>query len=312
MAKTWELLCLGDVNVDLIVPDFHGLPGFGEEAFVENMELCLGGGAALTAAGCSRLGIRTALWSDLGDDLCGRFLADTLTAAGVDCSLLSKRPGAQTGITVSLTNAQDRLFLTKRGTNADVLPDRLPIQQAIRARHIHLTGYCSANHDVYAASIRRIRAAGAGTTFSMDPGWDAALNGTSRIAEIMSLLDIVFVNEMEAMRYTGSASIEAAADQLSAQCESTAVIKCGSCGALACCDHKIVAAPAKKAVPVDTTGAGDSFNAGFLYGYLRGASLARCLSYGTFCGAQTVQALGGNTAFPTEAQVLSACQGENT
>ena len=310
MRKDWDILCAGDVNIDLIVPDFQGLPSPGEEAIVSDMTLCLGGGAALTAAGAGKLGMRTALYASSGDDPFGKSLRELLEHVGVDCSLMDYTPGTRTGITISLTDAADRRFLTYRGSGGNFSPDRLPPEYARRARHIHLTGYSSETHSVYMEMIRHLREEDHTLTFSLDPGWDATGNWSERIFEIAAELDVLFCNETEVLHYTGEISVEQAAQKLAAHSGNIAVVKCGGRGALACQGKEVAFVPAKEVRVVDTTGAGDSFNSGFLYGMLSGASLKRCLAYGVFCGTATVQDYGGNTVFPSEEELLRACREE--
>ena len=302
MEKLWDVYVYGDVNIDLVVPNVTRLPAPGSEEDVGVMETFVGGGAALFALGAAKLGLRPVFQGSVGADMYGAYIRGVFRDTGVDDALLAEDSEVRTGISISFTNASDRCFLTYRGTNAGLSLSKLDLEQLRKARHIHITGYEGAtNHAEYKAVMEKIRAMG-DVTVSFDVGWDMTGAWYEGIFELLPMIDVLFMNETECLHYTRCDDVEAGARRLAADA-GLAVIKLGRKGSLAMRGETRCFAPSYHVEAVDTTGAGDSFNAGFVYGYLRGLSLEECLKCGNGCGALSVTALGGNTGFPTRARL---------
>lgn len=180
------------------------------------------------------------------------------------------------------------------------MPDigEVSLEQVSCARHIHLTGYAEAqNHDAYLAFLQRLRRE-TDVTVSFDVGWDSSGEWSRRIYELFPYLDVLLMNETECLHYSGkSTAREAALDFAENGC--LAAIKLGKKGALCCRDGQIFVREGFSVPVVDTTGAGDSFNAGFVYGFLTGADPETALDLGNGCGALSCTGLGGNVMFPT-------------
>ena len=165
------------------------------------------------------------------------------------------------------------------------------------ARHVHVTGYeGTSNHAEYYEMLKKIRAMG-DVTVSFDVGWDMTGAWYEGIFALLPMIDVLFMNETECLHYTRASDVETGARKL-AEGAGMAVIKRGKDGAMAVKDGKAFFAPTYPVRVVDTTGAGDSFNAGFVSGFLRGLSMEDCLKRGNACGALSVTKLGGNTGFP--------------
>lgn len=296
--KKWDVFVFGDINVDLLVPDVNRLPPSGEECEVPVMETAPGGGAALFALGLARLGLKPVFLGSVGDDFYGGYLKNYMEETGVDLSLLEVKPKARTGISISFTDKQDRCFLTFRGDCR--VPDigAVSMEQVSQARHIHLTGYsASVNHEAYLDFLRQLRGE-TDVTVSFDVGWDSTEEWSPGIYELFPYLDVLLMNETECLHYSRAASVrEAALDFASRGC--MAVIKLGKKGSLCCRDGQIWRREGFSVTAVDTTGAGDSFNAGFVYGFLNDEEPETALELGNGCGALSCTGLGGNTMFPT-------------
>ncbi len=309
--KKWDILIYGDANVDLLVQDIAALPPSGEEHLVPSMPMCVGGGAANVLMGAAKLGLRTAFCGVLADDIHGRFVTEEMQKLSADTSLIRISDKHSTGISISFTNRENRCFLTLRGTNEELDVSMLTEDMMRQAGHIHLTGYAgSANHEEYKAILMLIHKMKE-TTVSMDVGWDDTGEWKKEIVELFPYIDVFFMNETEALHYSRKESVDEAL-QFFASFGRQVVIKIGSKGSVAGVRNMaegnlqdavidIVQAGPFQVQAVDTTGAGDSFNAGFLYGFVKKASVEDCLTYGNACGALSVTALGGNTAFPDEA-----------
>jgi sugar/nucleoside kinase (ribokinase family) len=303
-----DLLVLGDVNPDLVLTGEDLTPAFGQvEQLLDSAALTIGGSGAIMACGAARLGLRTAIAGVVGDDLFGRFMTESLTARGVDVSGVVVVLGAETGLTVILTRPEDRAILTFPGTAAALTAALVPGDLLRRARHVHAASFFL--QTALAPDLRPIFDevhAGGGTT-SLDPNWDPREVWESGLTEALAATDVFLPNAEEARRIVGLADPVAAAAAL-AQTAGLVAVKLGAEGALAAAtDAEVIrVSPRFAVVPVDTVGAGDSFDAGLVAGVLRGESIERALVIGCACGALSTRAAGGTAAQPTLAEALAA------
>lgn len=295
--KKWGVYVYGDVNIDEIIKEAKEIPPPGQEREVDTIKTCIGGGAALFAMGIGKLGLRTVFKGSVGNDLYGEYIKDTFKKLNIDTSLITTENGKNTGISLSFTDKKDRSFLTYRGTNDYIDIKNIKLDEVKLAGHIHITGYMgSKNHNDYYNLIKRIKE-DTDTTVSFDVGWDDSNEWNSSIYDIFPYLDVLFMNEIEALHYSGKPdALEAAGDF--SKYTRVAVLKLGANGALAVSDGKTYMEKGFNVTVMDTTGAGDSFNAGFIYGYLTSRDINTALRYGNGCGALSCTGLGGNTAFP--------------
>ncbi len=297
MEKKWDVYVYGDVNIDLVVPGVDKLPEPGVEQDVPTMETFVGGGAALFTLGLAKLGLKPVFQGSVGKDMYGEYIRNVYKNLGVDDCLLADSDSKKTGISISFTNEKDRCFLTYRGTNEGISLKYMDLEQLKHARHVHVTGYEGVtNHAEYFDMLKKIHDLG-NVTVSFDVGWDTTGVWYEGIFDLLPMIDVLFMNETECQHYTRCEDIEAGARKL-AEKAGMAVIKLGKTGAMAIKDGEKFFAPAYKVNAVDTTGAGDSFNAGFVSGFLRGLPMEDCLRCGNACGALSVTKLGGNTGFP--------------
>jgi sugar/nucleoside kinase (ribokinase family) len=306
-----DLLVVGEINPDVIVTDPDLRPVFGQaETLVRDIRLCPGSSSVITACGASRLGLRTAFAGVVGDDLFGRYMLATMVERGIDtsgCVLDTARP---TGVSVVLNRGDDRATLTALGTIGVLRVDQVPVDLLTRTRHVHVGSYFlqAAARPELPAFLAEARAAGATTSF--DCNWDPA-NRWDGIDHMLGVTDIFFLNQTEAGRITGLDSAEQAAAALVQRAGPRpdgfllVVVKQGAEGALLASNGELTRAPARTMPVVDTTGAGDSFNAGFLYGWVAGWDLARCLRLGVACGSLSTSKVGGVEAQPGLAEALA-------
>ncbi len=302
MQKKWDVYVYGDVNIDLVVPGVESLPEPGSEVDVPVMETFVGGGAALFTLGLAKLGLTPVFQGSIGRDMYGEYIRSLFRELGVDDTLLLDSDTKKTGISISFTTEKDRCFLTYRGTNEGLSLKYMDLGQLPGAKHVHVTGYEGAtNHAEYLDILTKIHAMG-DVTVSFDVGWDMTGVWYEGIFDLLPMIDVLFMNETECQHYTRCDDIETGARKL-AEKAGMAVIKLGKTGAMAIKDGEKFFAPAYKVQAVDTTGAGDSFNAGFIYGFLQGLPMEECLKCGNGCGALSVTKLGGNTGFPFRAEL---------
>lgn len=298
MEKIWDAYVYGDVNIDLVIPDVDSLPAPGQEVETEVMETFVGGGAALFTLGLGKLGLRPVFQGSVGNDCYGAFILEEVRKNNVDDSLITISETEKTGISISFTNKNDRSFLTYRGTNAGLDIMQADVEKIARAGHIHITGYeGKKNHDRYLAFLKKIKEK-TDTTVSLDVGWDPTGAWSQDIYQLFPYIDVLFMNETESVHYSRMSAPREAAEEF-AKKGPIAVMKLGSKGSIAVQEGRFYEAASYKVEAVDTTGAGDSFNAGFIYGFIKKKSISECLCYGNGCGALSVTALGGNSGFPS-------------
>lgn len=295
------VLVIGELNVDIVLSGLGSPPVLGGEVLADEMHMVLGSASAIFACGVARLGHRVGFVSKTGEDDFGRFCRKALQDAGVsiDDLMLSKRP---TGATVVLSTREDRALITHLGAIADLGPDDLPPNLFEGYRHLHLTSYFLQERLRHAFPRLMREAKAAGLTVSFDPNSDPAQAWSPEIWEVMQIPDVVFMNELEAQALTGEASIREALAVL-AERTTCSVIKQGSRGATAVRGAEEVHAEAFRVDAVDTTGAGDSFAAGFVHGLITNRPLQECLLLANATGALSTTGVGGTAAQPNSEQL---------
>jgi sugar/nucleoside kinase (ribokinase family) len=299
-----DLLVLGDCNPDLLVAG-AAEPAFGQvERIVDDAELAIGGSAAITACGAARLGLRTGLVGVVGDDFLGRFMRETVAECGVEISGVVIDGARRTGISVVLVRGDDRAILTALGTIPELSADVVDRATLRSARHVHVSSYFLLHRLRETLPVLLGEARAAGATVSVDPNWDPREEWDGGLLEALRHVDVLFANTEEVRRIAGEDDAETAARKLAARGPQT-VVKLGAEGALAVRDAELVRAPALRVNVVDTVGAGDSFDAGFLAGLLSGRSLEASLALACACGSLSARAPGGTAAQPTLAEAMS-------
>jgi ribokinase len=301
-AALFDVLVVGDANPDLVLRG-DVRPRFGQvEQLLTGADLVLGGSGSITAAGCARLGLRTAMLAAVGEDVFGRVVREALDERGVE--LLAVSAGtAPTGLSVILTPDGDdgRAILTLPGTIPLLRPEDITDDLLRRTRHVHVSSlYLQA---ALAAGLADVfaRAHKLGLTTSLDTNWDPTEKWSS-LDEILASTDVFLPNATELLAITGAASVAEGAAGLVAG-GTTVVMKDGARGARAWWDGGECAAPGRVVEVVDTIGAGDSFNAGFLAARLAGRSLAEAVRWAAVAGSLSTRAAGGTAAQATTAEL---------
>ena len=303
MTGAYDLLVVGDANPDVVLSGVPAdLPWGQRERLVSAGTLTLGGSAAITACGAARLGLRTAFVGRVGDDPAGRFCLNALRDRGVDVRDCIVDPDAETALTVAVANGGDRAILTAPGCLPLLGVDDIDPALAASARHVHVGSYflqprLAAGLPAWFATLRA-----AGVTTSLDTNDDPSGRWAGDVAAAIAQADIVLPNEAEALSLTGAGDVVTAARALAGTAAGIVVVKRGAHGALAWTRDGPIAVPAPPAAPVDTVGAGDSFNAGFLAGRLGGEDVPTSLRLAAACGALSTRAAGGTAAQATPAE----------
>ncbi|MFI1995173.1 carbohydrate kinase family protein [Actinoplanes sp. NPDC020271] len=288
----FDVLVVGDANPDLLLRG-DVRPRFGQqEQLLTGADLVLGGSAAITATGCARLGLRTALLTAIGDDFFGALVRERLTARGVRLIGVAAG-GAPTGVTVVLSEADDRAMLTLPGTIAALRPEDVTDELLERTGHVHVASLYL--QPELAAGLAGVfaRAHRKNVTTSLDTNWDP----TERwewMPEILPHTDVFLPNAAELDAITNGQGAKVL--------DTTVVMKDGARGARAWWPGGECGAPGVPVEVVDAVGAGDSFNAGFLAARLTGRSIEEAVAWAAVAGSLSTRAAGGTEAqaFPEE------------
>lgn len=298
-----EVVAAGEFFFDLIFHRLPRLPRLGEELKTDNFALALGGGAPTTALALARMGRKVNLASVIGDTALDAHALAELKRGGVGTRSVKRHKRSMGAITVAVSLRRDRYFLTYNGAN--VFLERHLLSPAMRqrlgrARHVHFA-LSPLSWEPYTRLLRWLRRRG--VTTSWDLGWNPKTARQPGFRRVCALLDVVFFNRDEALRYSGASTPAVALSQLR-QKEQSVVIKLGATGATAAGpDGRPVRIKGLKVRAVDTTGAGDAFNAGFLHAWVDGGNLADSLRAGNVCGAYSTRFPGGSAGCPTRREL---------
>jgi sugar/nucleoside kinase (ribokinase family) len=299
-----DVLVLGDANPDLVLRGGDLEPVFGQqEQLVDEALLVVGGSGAIFACAAARLGLRVGICGVVGDDPFGRFMGEELTKAGVDVRGLTIDPERPTGVTVVLSRPDDRAMLTASGTIAGLSASSVSRDLLRDARHVHVSSYFlqDALRPDLSGLLDEVHAAGA--TTSVDPNWDPAQSWDAGLLSLLPVVDIFLPNSAEARNITGIDDIDVACEALAGR-SGIVAIKFGDGGGMVQKGDETVRVPGITVDVVDTTGAGDTFDAGFLAAWLEGWAPERALALANVCGAMSCRAAGGTSAQPTKEEAL--------
>jgi sugar/nucleoside kinase (ribokinase family) len=294
-SQSADILVGGDLFIDLIMSGFTSWPRPGTEAFARELHREVGGGAAIAACGLAKLGSRVALFGMAGLD--GDWFANRLNHLGVITSRLRFDAEEPTAVSVAISTPEERSFLTYHGPNVrfpQMLAEEAASGGLANVRHLHLNWApdLATAADLFTAIRRK------GCSISLDVGWHEDWLADPRSLALLPLIDVYFPNEVEANRMTGEKDPERMLRRMASAGARRVALKLGADGAALLWDGDILQIKARPVTPIDTTGAGDSFNAGFLHFWLQGESPMTCLRAGSFCGGASTEQAGGVRGFP--------------
>lgn len=293
-----DVTIAGELNLDLIL---YGLPEIlppERELLATEMMLTLGSSSAIVAHNLASLGCRVGFSSCVGYDDFGAIAMERLRAAGVDISTIRRLDGeTKTGLSVILPRREWRNILTYPGSISALKPEHLDIKYLASSRHFHLSSYfLQTGLQAYLPQLFT-ELKSEGLTISMDTNDDPDDTWESGLKQVLPLIDVLLPNEREAMKIAGCENLESALARLT-EWVPLVVVKLGARGAIACRGKERLHSPAQKLDEVvDTVGAGDSFDAGFLSQFVRGAGLEASLRKGNMAGALSTTQCGGTEAF---------------
>jgi sugar/nucleoside kinase (ribokinase family) len=310
MPSAPQVIAAGELFIDLILSGFEGWPEPGKEIFAKHFQREIGGGPMITACGLAKLGSRSSVLGVAGTDTAD-WLVNRLHSNGVDTSLIQLDPAEPTAFTVIATGPHDRAFLSYAGANRgfeDSLRHAAKSKSLSAFCHVHLA-YAPAI-DSAAELLRDIHENGC--TISLDVGWREEWLRHSRALIVLRDIDLFFPNELEAQSLTGERDPVQILNIFAQAGLSRVGLKLGALGAALLWDRELYFTGPYPVSPVDTTGAGDCFNAGFLHAWLEAQDPETCLRAANLCGAISTEAYGGIAGFPTPERLAAAlAQGES-
>ena len=295
MAR-FDISVLGELNCDLIL---YGLPAVLEperEHLATDFAMTLGSSSAIFAHNISLLGSGVGFTSCVGDDPLGKFCVERLSESGVNVSGVKCLANKTTGVTVILPVAKQRQILSYLGTTVDLQTAHLDLDYLRSAAHFHLSSFFLLRglRPSLPELFRQMKKSG--LTTSLDTNDDPENLWAGDVKDVLKSVDVFLPNEQEACKLTGARDVESALESLS-RIVSIVVIKCGAQGVVARHGSSRFGVTALPVQPVDTVGAGDSFNAGFLHKFIRGSAVQDCLEYGVACAGLSTTRTGGTEAF---------------
>ena len=302
--RQFDMMCVGELNVDLILSGVRQAPVFGKEILAEDYTECMGSSTAICACVAASLGLNVGFYGKLGQDRYGDIVMEALRRYGVSERYIERQPRYRTGLTVSVSSSSDRAMVTCFGDTIDAFEADEVRLEGMGARHIHAGSYFIQPRLRKGIPSLYARAHALGMTTSLDAGWDEYGRWGGDLEDTLRHTDYFFPNEKEAEAIAGTSDLEQAAVRI-ARMGCNCIVKMGGQGALLCekySDAPRHFAPYKTSV-VDTTGAGDSFNAGFLTARLSGLDYEDCMRWGNASGAVSVTRTGGSTRCPARDEV---------
>jgi sugar/nucleoside kinase (ribokinase family) len=297
MRKRFDVTIAGEINLDLIL---YGLPEsmpLERELLASDFRMTLGSSSAIVAHNLAALGLSVGFITRLGDDALGTIALERLAERGVDLTCVKRvSGGTSTGVTILLDHEGKRHILTYPGTMSEMAAADLDMAYLASGRHFHLSSLFL--HKALQPDLPKIcrQLKGEGLTLSLDTNDDPEDRWGGALDELLGMVDIFLPNEQEACRIAGKPDPESAIEALARRVPLVAV-KCGKRGALVQAANRRWLLPAASVAPIDTIGAGDSFDAGFLTAYLRGEPPDACAAFGNRTAALSTLRPGGTESF---------------
>jgi sugar/nucleoside kinase (ribokinase family) len=301
--KKFDLLVAGEINPDLILTDPNLEPQFGQaEILVKDAALTAGSSSVIFACGAARLGLRVSFIGVVGDDLFGAFMLNELKSRNVDITNIIVDENLITGFSVILNRVKDRAILTHLGAINALHGEQVPDELLAQTRHLHVASFFLQTNlrpdliDLFQ------RAQALDLSTSLDTNWDPEEKWAG-VDELLKLTTVFLPNDREALALTGASTVEEAAEIITSQASIVAV-KLGADGGLAYDGESLFRVPIIPVDVLDTVGAGDTFDAGFIFGFLQGWPLERSLKLGVVCGSLSTRMAGGITGQPVLEEAL--------
>ncbi len=295
--KKFDVLVAGELNIDLILNGLQQFPETGKEILADKMIYTMGSSSAIFASNLSTLGVAVNYCGCVGNDDFGKKIIADLNSKGVGTSNIIRSHTEATGITVALSFEQDRAMVTFPGAMNELSESDITDELLKNTKHLHVSSVFIQTALKPGLTKLFKRAKQFGLTISLDPQWDSYEQWDCDWKNLLPNVDVFLPNIEELKNITKQQSIKDAVASLK-DFANIIVIKNSVEGAIAFYKDEVTEQPAFiNHEFFDAIGAGDSFDAGFICGYIRDKSLQECAALGAICGALNTTANGGTTAF---------------
>ena len=303
-----KVLFVGDINTDVIMGGLKSQPVPDKEITCQSFDVCVGSTAVICASAYSFLGGKAAFAGLAGKDQNGDFMVGQMKKFGINTKLIERTDKVPTGVTVNLVFKNIRSQVTYPGTIAAYAGAKLTNKVIKRFRHVHFAGPYQQTKFISRITGLLRTASAAGVTTSLDPQWDAS-EKWAHMREWLPLLTYLFVNADETLSITKCKSLEKACREL-VRLTACPIVKAGKDGAILCRSGKLVSAPTIDVKVKDPTGAGDNFDAAFLYGVIeKGMNTLEAVNFANAAGARSCMFIGGVEARSTYNDVIRFMKG---
>lgn len=301
--KKYDVVVVGELNVDLIANGLKKFPEIGKEMLAGQLLTTLGSSSAIFASNLSTMGSRVTFAGKVGNDNYGDHIVASLKSRGVEVGHIVRSGKQDTGVTIVLNYEEDRAMVTYPGAMAQFTTGDIPHQVLEQARHLHVSSVFLQEGLKKEIVPFFKKAKELGLTTSLDPQWDPLEKWEIDWENLLRYVDIFMPNQAELKALTNTATIQGAIDSLR-NVFNILVVKNGREGAVLQAGNELIHQPAflNHAV-ADSIGAGDSFNAGFIHAFLQGRALKNCMEFGALMGAVNTTCSGGTTAFENMSRV---------
>lgn len=302
--KEFDVIVIGELNVDLILNQIESFPEIGKEKLANKMDLVLGSSSAIFASNLSSLGAKVSFIGKIGDDIFGNLVLESLKKKNVNTDLIIVDEELKTGATIVLNFNEDRAMVTHPGAMENLLTEEIKIKHLNRAKHIHVSSiFLQPKLKENLIKIFKL-AKENGLTTSLDPQWDSAEKWDLDLEKLLPYVDVFLPNEVEITNLTNSNNVDEAINKLK-NFANTIIVKAGSKGSVSFSNNIKLEVPAYlNENVIDAIGAGDSFDAGFILKYISGESVETCQKFGNLAGAVNTTSAGGTSAFKNYDQVI--------
>lgn len=302
--KKFDVIVVGELNIDLILNKMDSFPEIGKEKLAKNMTFTLGSSSAIFASNLSSLGAKVAFLGKVGNDYFGKYIIDKLNDKSVNIDNIIIDSEINTGATIVLNVQEDRAMITYHGAMGNLSLKDIRKEILKQAKHLHFSSYFLQPKMKDGVSEMFKLAKELKLTTSFDMQWDPEEKWALDYIKVLPNVDIFLPNEQELLRLTKQSTISEALEKLSSDVNNI-VVKMGSRGSLLSSSGKTVI---KEAFInnniVDAIGAGDSFNAGFIFKFINGAQLEECQEFGNLMGAINTTKPGGTVAFTNYNEIM--------
>jgi len=291
---TKSCLVIGDLNIDLVLNELKGFPELGKEIVARNHFIDIGGSGGIFSAVLSELGINTYIISKISNDFLGQFLISKLKDYGVNTDKLVIKESNETGITINLSYKKDKYQISSLNLVSSLNADEVMFENIEDMGHVHFSSYYMMKNlkADYVKLINDIKRNYKNVILSLDTNDDPENKWGEEIYRILRNIDIFLVNKREALKITKESNIKDVLNKLSRVIK-TAVIKLGSEGYIARDGENYYSGDQLSVNFKDSTGAGDNFNVGFIYGLMNNLDIKKSLKIANICGSKSVEYCGG-------------------